>query len=113
MMSTIATDQQARRRAEYGIRSAAETADRQNPDWCAKALEKLRLFAREQKAPFTIEQARAAIAGLLPDPTDERAWGSVTRAAIAMCVIRKTGGYAPAKSSHGSPKAEYARGSAA
>lgn len=100
---------------------AAALAERLDEGWSERALEWLRVYAATAQLPtgeleaFTIEQARAWIGecAALPDGADARAWGAVTRRAVRLGYIEATGGYAPAASSHGSPKRLYRRGSRA
>lgn len=100
---------------------AAEKAERMGEGWSERALEWLRVYAATAQLPtgelesFTIEQARAWIGehAALPEGVDARAWGAVTRRAVRLGYIEATGGYAPAASSHGSPRRLYRRGSRA
>lgn len=90
-----------------------------SPDWTEQALHYVAWFwkseARREAAKFgrgvTVEAIRswATLKGLAP-PHDERAWGTVTRKAIASGLLVPTGGYAPARSSHNSPKRLYRSG---
>jgi hypothetical protein len=100
----------ARERAQDGIERAVEHADRVSPGWSDLALFHLQRDVRHRAAPFTIEKVRLDIAPLLPEPTDGRAWGAVTQAAIRRGVIVRTGQFAPAVSSNGSPKPLYRAG---
>jgi hypothetical protein len=100
-------------RALSGMSRAADRADRANPGWTDQALTLLRSAARMMEAPFTIEAVRLVIEPFLPTPTDGRAWGAVTQAAIRAGVIEPTGEFARAASSNGSPKMLYRRGRAA
>lgn len=101
----------ARARADIGIQRAADAADRKAPSWTETTCEALRKFAAAQSEPFTVEQARDAIAATLPAPSDLRAWGAVTQQAMKRGYIhRLPGRYAPAASSNLSPKALYFSG---
>jgi hypothetical protein len=104
----------ARQRGERGMEQAADHADRVHRDWQGKALAKclshIQTLPRDHK--FIIEDVRLAVAGDLPEPPDQRAWGAVTQTAIRRLYIVKTGEYAPAKSSNASPKPLYRRGGA-
>lgn len=71
--------------------------------WIAQAFNALTRFALKASKPFTIEQARYAIASRIDEPADLRWWGSVTKAAKREGVIRPVD-FKPAKSSHHSLK---------
>lgn len=102
-----------RMRADMGIDRVTEATERHSPDWVNKALERLRAFARGQHGLFTIEQARAVLESELPEPSDARIWGAVTRQAKTAGIIERTKLYAPCASSNGSPKPMYRRGAMA
>lgn len=101
----------AERRAVRGMRRAADKACRKvDPLWVETALTFLASFAREQRGrQFTIEQARASVASKVIAPPDLRAWGMVTRQAIARKVIVQDG-IARAASSNNSFKPAYVAG---
>jgi hypothetical protein len=99
-MSTTIQLQQAR---ERGYEGAARAATHAGTDWQQAAFYALCAFAADTLVPFTVEQVREKYAAELGEPPDGRAWGQIaTRArrcgAIVAC------GYAPTKSSNGSPK---------
>lgn len=99
----------ARARGEIAAQRAADRADRDDPEWTARALQSLRTFAAAQAGVFTIEQARLTLelAGL-PRPHDGRAWGVITRQAVAAGHIERIrGAFFPAASSNGALKAVY------
>jgi hypothetical protein len=102
----------ARTRGDLGTERAAARAERTEPGWVDRAVEAVRDFA---KGPgpfaFTIEEARARFKA--PEGTDLRAWGQVTRRAVALGIIEWSGDFAPAVSSNGSPKRLYRKGPAA
>lgn len=101
----------ARARAELGADRAGARADSVHADWCALAAEKLRMFARAQGGVFTVEMARAGLAGELPAPPDLRAWGKATVMAVTAGYVEKVPRvFMPAASSNGSPKATYRKG---
>lgn len=101
----------AHARAELGAERAGNRADLWNADWCERAAEKLRMFARAQGGVFTIEMARAGLGAELPAPPDLRAWGKATVMAISAGFIEKMPRvFMPAASSNGSPKAAYRKG---
>ncbi len=101
----------AHARAALAADAAGARADAAHPDWCELAAEKLRMFARAQGGVFTIELARAGLAGELPSPPDLRAWGKATVMAIKAGYVEKVPRvFMPAASSNGAPKAAYRRG---
>lgn len=113
-MNQIAIDfDAAERRSETGMRRAAEHANRVLPNWTDRAVQALREFARGQTKPFTIEAAREAIAGAIPEPPEARAWGAVTKTARALGYIEPAGVVLPAASSNGSLKPGWKAGRAA
>lgn len=96
----------ATRAMEHGI----DKAERNSPGWLEMALERVRVFARNQAGLFTVETMRWVIQGRLPVPPDLRAWGSVTRVAIARGYIERTNRSAPTHSSHGADRPLYRKG---
>ena len=94
------------------IKRAAQRANRENPGWSAQALAAVRHYVRglSRRAEFHIEDIRNALGAEVPEPSDLRAWGGVTQAAIRLDIIKRTGDYKRAASSHGSPKMLYVRG---
>lgn len=90
----------------HGLAEAQRTADSNGHGWTEKALNALDHYAQLASRPFTIEEAREWIGDLVPSPKDERAWGAVAAMAVRHNHIRPVG-YAPARSSHGSPKRTY------
>ncbi len=102
----------AREAGLMGMQQAVERADEAAPGWSALALAAFlkHLQTLPHTTEFLIEDVRLAVEPTLPQPTDCRAWGSVTRAAIRRMHIIPTGRVAPAKSSHASPKRTYRRG---
>ena len=91
---------------EHGLAEAERSAESNGQDWTETALHALEHYAQIATRPFTIEEAREWIGDLVPPPKDERAWGAVTSKAVRHCIIKPVG-YAPARSSHGSPKRTY------
>lgn len=85
---------------------AFEHAERVEPEWGDLAFEALCGYAEVADSPFTIEEMRLATG--VQSPTDERAWGSVVQRAVRGQIIKRVG-YAPATSSHGSPKPTWLR----
>lgn len=104
----------ARDRGALGMERAAEKANRTVCNWTELALNALLLHVQSLPvgAEFIVEDVRLAIEGKLPAPTDLRAWGAVTQAAIKRMYIAPTGDFAAAKSSNASPKALYRHGGA-
>lgn len=107
------TMEQARAHGDAGIVRAALRNERANGGWATVALAAVvkHVRALPYEAEFILEDVRLSVAGELPVPTDLRAWGAVTQAATRANYIQRTGGFAPAKSSHASPKPLYRRGS--
>lgn len=102
-------------RADLGVERSAGKAERVDPGWIDKAVEMLRIGAcilsAQQRAEFTIEDLRALVDKALPQPPDLRAWGAVTRAAVAKGFIERIPDrYAPAASSNRAPKPLYRKG---
>lgn len=102
----------AKERANTGMRRAADRAERSDPGWTERALTALGEYARSAGIPFTIEQARQAIAQNVGAPAEERAWGAVTRMARKRGVIKPSGRFMPAASSNGSSKPAWVSGEA-
>lgn len=66
--------------ADQGAQRAAMRADRVHEGWTDRAYDALCEFARDHHE-FTTEEVRAAYAGIIPAPPDNRAWGCVTKRA--------------------------------
>ncbi len=79
--------------------------------WLSDAYAAFARFVKRTRKPFTIEQARAAIACRIDEPADLRWWGIVTKAAKRDGLIRAVG-FKPAKSSHRALKPTWTRGQA-
>jgi hypothetical protein len=90
----------------HGLAEAQRCAQSNGPDWTEVALNALDHYAQLATTPFTIEEAREWIGDLVPQPKDDRAWGSVAARAVRLNHIKAVG-YAPARSSHGSIKRTY------
>lgn len=89
--------------AEQGAQRAADHADRKLSLWSEQAYAAFLRIGKRMGVAHTDTIRRTAEAEGLPPPPDGRAWGFVAMA------MRKAGhvlfaGYAPAKSSNGSPK---------
>lgn len=100
------TLEQATHAGQQGALAAAEHAEAESMGWTQQASILFMDYARDVVLgqPFLTEDARAyAESKGLPLPPDNRAWGFIAKA------MREAGhitfaGYAPAKSSNGSPK---------
>lgn len=97
-------------KADAAVEAVSTGNEKLNPGWHAKAVELVREFAKANEPGWTIERAREVVGDLLPEPTDARAWGSVTRTLMRRRYIERTGDAAPADSSNGSIKPTYQRG---
>lgn len=97
----------AMERAEQGIESSAEHANKVESEWTGQALGMLCAIGAEMP-DFTVEEVREiAEARGLPDPPDKRAWGAVTRRALHKKRMVPTGDRRRAKTSNGSKKDVY------
>jgi hypothetical protein len=83
-----------------GMKAAEDAANHVEPSWSERALEAM-LETGRALGKFTIEDVREACK--VESPTDQRAWGGVVQRAARLHLITRVG-YAPAKSSNGSPK---------
>jgi len=91
-------------RKEQGIKSSADHANADEEGWTHQALGMLTAFANFTHGEFLIEDARTWAEQMgLPQPDECRAWGAVTRMAVARKRIEKVG-YGNARSSNNSPK---------
>ena len=100
------TLEQAIRQGEQGALAAAQHADWDSMGWTQKASVLFLDYARDVMLgqPFLTEDARAwAESKGLPPPPDNRAWGFIAKAMRESQHIAFAG-YAPAKTSNGSPK---------
>lgn len=96
---------------DAGMQSSAEHAEDVQPGWGDLAANVASFCLGYYGQPcFTMEELRLWCSWhALPEPPDMRAWGSVTVRLIREGIIEKTGQFAPATSSHGSPKPTYRR----
>lgn len=95
----------AKQRGELGMQ---RVADKAGSDWCEAACEAVRKYAASQHAVFTVELMRMVVERDLPAVSDKRAWGVVTRQAMARGYIEHVKGqFFPAASSNGALKAVY------
>lgn len=98
----LADMDKARKARDEGMRRVESHTEDDIPGWGERAYAFLIDYAHTG-AEFRIEDVRAAAVGVIPDPPDARAWGPVAFRAARnkrIEVVR----YAPAASSHGSPK---------
>lgn len=97
----------AMQRAERGIESSADHANKVESEWTGQALGMLCAIGAELP-DFTVEEVREiAEARGLPLPPDKRAWGAVTRRALHKKRMVPTGERRRAKTSNGSKKDVY------
>jgi hypothetical protein len=89
---------------DSGHAAAKRCADKAGEAFRAAAFEHFKAFA-EQGKTFTTEDARDAYRG--PAPHDARAWGYVAQRASRAGIV-KCAGFAPARSSNGSPTTLWA-----
>lgn len=89
---------------DRGIRRAVEHADRVKSEWSKRAIESLLPIIARQTGSFLFEDLIAEVEA----PPDKRAFGAVVRELARMKVIRKVG-YAPARTSHLSPKVLWSK----
>ena len=97
----------ARRARDQGIERAATSAERADPGWLAGARVALERYLQAHPGEtFICEHVRRWAEGLelIEPPVNQKAWGNVFRNAARDGLIRKTGEYELARSSHLSPK---------
>ena len=100
---------EAHRAGQQGSLIAAEHADKVEQSWTQRAAILFVDYARDVALgqPFLTEDARAWAEGQgLPPPPDNRAWGCIAKAMREANHVAFAG-YAPAKSSNGSPKCQW------
>ncbi len=81
----------------------AKTKAQRDRDWCALAIPATALVARCYGQSFTAEAILSEVIADIGEPTDRRSFGAVIRSLARDGVIRRIG-YAPAVTSHRSPK---------
>lgn len=93
---------------DKGHAAGDAAARKAGSEWVEDTLSTLALKVRfyDHDTEFTMEEARNTLGSFLP-VHDRRAWGPVTRQAVARGIIVRTGGYRAAVSSNGSPKPLY------
>jgi len=93
----------ASRAGQAGAERAGQHAEDCRPGWLDRAAALVTTFAQAHGL-FLLEDARCfAERQGLPAPPDKRAWGAVAQVLARRGVLVRDG-YAPAASSHGSPK---------
>lgn len=105
---TAAVGPSWRERRDDGIRRAHEHAEADEPGWTERAALYLRDYAARvaHGQPFLLEDAREASGARVSAPANPKAWGrAVQVAARRGWLVRE--GYAPARSSNGSPKCAW------
>ena len=106
-MQTTMNFNAAKAARDKGHSAGDACARKAGSEWVENMLHAVLWYARVYGAiPFTMEELRNHYTEL-PKPPDARAWGSVTRQAVACGIIVRTGGYRAAVSSNGSPKPLY------
>lgn len=81
---------EAARLRDIGIEQAVNHADAVVENWSEMAMSFLRGFL-DTAGEFMTEEVRFAATGFVPNPPDERAWGSVIVRARKLGLIVKTG----------------------
>lgn len=89
-----------------GIQRAHDHAEEDSPGWSDVALAFLRGHAMKHEHFLTEDVIEAGKTWGLLEPPDRRAWGHVVRKAVREGIIERDG-YAPAKTSHFSPKPRW------
>jgi hypothetical protein len=98
-------------RRDLGIHRAQGKAERElGSGWTERAARFLCEHAARSVEPFMLEDAREKAPPTLGAPTNPKAWGAAALFAARRGWIKRVG-YAPAKSSNGSPKCLWARAS--
>lgn len=77
-------------------------------DWIKQASPAFNTYTKRATKPFTIEEARTSVQKRIPAPPEQRWWGEIAQNFIKRGLIKAVG-YAPARSSNGSPKPVYVR----
>ena len=108
-MQTTMNFTAAKAAREKGHSAGDACARKAGSEWVEKMLHAIDTYAKMSAfaaTTFTMEELRTSFISL-PTPPDARAWGTVTRQAVARGIIVRTGGYRAAVSSNGSPKPLY------
>ena len=101
-----ATLEEAKQAGQLGALEASQHADAETSDWSTDAAILFVDFARDVKKgePFLTEDAREwAEKGGFSPPPDRRAWGFISMSMHRAGHVTQCG-YAPARTSNGSPK---------
>ena len=103
-MQTTIDFQKARQKGHDAGDACARKA---GSEWVEQAVEIVRVYAAySHPIRFTMDELRTSLT-TFRTPPDARAWGTVTRLAVARGIIARTGGYRAAVSSNGSVKPVY------
>lgn len=106
-MQTTMNFNAAKAARDKGHAAGDACARKAGSEWVENAITSVRWYAGfTWPKDFTMEELRTSLI-FLDAPPDARAWGSVTRQAVARGIIVRTGGYRAAVSSNGSPKPLY------
>jgi hypothetical protein len=104
MQTSMAFDKGKQRR-DRGIKLAIDHANAVTPDWEEMAYSFfVNVFLKHVKGEFQCEDFRAQCKGIVPDPPNLRAYGSLMRKAKSDGIIINTGKTRPVKN----PKAQMA-----
>ncbi|MGE3278046.1 MAG: hypothetical protein AB7O67_23285 [Vicinamibacterales bacterium] len=102
-LQTLPNLERARRAGQVAAERAGQHAEDARRGWLDRAAALVTTFAQAHGL-FLLEDARLfAERQGLPAPPDKRAWGAVVQMLARRRVLVRDG-YAPAASSHGSPK---------
>ena len=97
--------QQAKHRRNVGMQRAARRANKRKEGWTDLALSTLRLYLQKHRRQrFLCEDVVEFAKAWIDSAPDNRAWGAVIVTAHREGLIRRTGSYRKARSSHLSPK---------
>jgi hypothetical protein len=81
--------EEAIRLKDEGMETATAHADTVTPEW--RDIAYAFLQSRRLKGVFLVEDIRKAAEGIVPEPPDSRAWGSVIRRAAKAELVEKVG----------------------
>lgn len=70
------------------IKRAEDHANAVHPEWSDKALELFKVYLRQQKQPFMIEDFRAWVDDKIPTPPTLRAYGPLAARALKLGLIK-------------------------
>ena len=104
MMQQLPLALEARAAGHAGAARAASHADRVAAQWTRTAVQAVITYAAARREAFLAEDVREYADQMgVDEPPDARAWGQVFRIAKREGII-VAAGYAPSRSSNGSPK---------